>query len=231
MRASDASGFRASPWTADRLLIALLLAALFLAQPVGSAQTMEPAALTVAGVSFTDAWSNDDGVVNDAVSDTGDVGDVNVIFDAHGTDSSDDPSAEGLNPPKYDKDVALCSATVRDVDPTYIDVTVVDGYPGYVCTFAVTFSNDSGVLVDVAPAVILFDPGLTVNEITDPPLPVTLAPRETATGVFFVRVEEEAPQNDTLAFSITLVFSGEDAGCQSLTDDQILNLSGCGRSR
>ncbi len=185
--------------------------------PAGASSNYE--LLSLAGVGFIDAWTNDDGSVDDA--DTNDVGDVNETFDAHGEASSDDPSAEGLNPPRYDKDVALCTATVRSADPSYVDVTVVSGYPGYVCTFAVTFENGTGVPAGVVPAVIVSDPGLDVSQITTPALPSLLGPGDQATGLFAVRIEESAPQDSTLTFSITLVISGEDAGCEPLTEADI----------
>ncbi len=219
MRTSEASGIIPTGWRILPLSGVLLLAALSLVWPVGSTQATEPAPPPLAGVGFIDAWTNDGGSVDDA--DTNDVGDVNETFDAWGTDSSDDPSAEGLDLPRYDKDVALCSATVRGADPSYVDVTVVNGYPGYVCTFAVTFENGTAVPASVVPAVIAFDPGLDVSQITPLALPSLLGPGDQATGLFAVRIEESAPQDSTLTFSITLVISGEDAGCQPLTEADI----------
>ncbi len=219
MRTSEAGGIIPTGRRVLPLSGVLLLAALSLVWPVGSTQATEPAPPPLAGVSFIDAWTNDDGSVDDA--DTNDVGDVNETFDAHGEASSDDPSAEGLDPRRYDKDVALCTATVRSADPSYVDVTVVNGYPGYVCTFAVTFENGTAVPAGVVPAVIVNDPGLDVSQITAPALPSLLGPGDQATGLFAVRIEESAPQDSTLTFSITLVISGEDAGCEPLTEADI----------
>ncbi len=203
-------------WRSGTLAAALLtgvLAALVPAAPVGATEPPGPPPL--AGVGFTDAWTNDDGSVDGA--DTADIGDVNGLFDAHGPDSSDDPSAEGLDPPRYDKDVARCSAGVRDGDAGFVDVLVDPAYPGYVCTFVVTFENGTGVPATVAPAAIVYDAGLTVTELTAPP--GIVGPGETASGAYAVRIEQRAPQGATLAFSIVLGFTGDDpAECVPLTE-------------
>ncbi len=188
------------------LLMAAALAAVVPAAPVEATEPPGPPPL--AGVEFTDAWTNDDGSVDGV--DTGDIGNVNGLFDAHGTRSSDDPAAEGTDPPRYDKDVARCTAAARAADAGFVDVALDNGYPGYVCTFVVTFTNLTGVPGSVAPAVIIFDEGLTVTDLTSPPIPSILGPGASATGTYAVRIEQSAPEDAVLELSIMLAITGED---------------------
>jgi hypothetical protein len=191
------------------LLAALVLAVPAAFVPIGPAGATEPPGPPpLAGIDFIDAWSNDDGGVDGG--DGGDIGDVNPVFDNHGTASSDDPAAAGLDPVRVGKDVARCTAAVRSGDAGFVDVVVDTAYPGYVCTFRVTFENGTGVPATVAPTVILYDDGLTVTDVTAPPLPDLLGPGETASAVYSARIEQAAPQDATLAFSIVVAFTGDD---------------------
>ncbi len=173
------------------------------------------------GVIFTDTLTNDDGTVQGA--DTGDLGESDAIYDAWGPASSVDPTTEGLNASRYDKDVARCIATIGDPDAGSLDVEVANAYPGYVCTFAATFTNGTTVPVQVQPAVITADTGLTVTDISNPPIPAVLDSGATATAVLAARVEQIAPENSTLVFQVIIVVTGEDERppCTPLTTADI----------
>jgi uncharacterized repeat protein (TIGR01451 family) len=211
--ASRASAFRG----ALRLTAALLLAAFSIIWPGAARADEPPGPAPGGGVVFVAAWTNDDGVVDDATDDAGDLGDVSTAYDAHGTDSSNDPSQPGFNPVREVKDVAICTIGIVGGSSAVANASVGNAYPGYVCTLVVTLSNDTGVPADVAPAVIVADDGLTVGQVGV--LPDTLAAGEQAIGVFFVQVDQSAPENATLTFTITLDATGEHpADCVPLTD-------------
>jgi hypothetical protein len=172
-----------------------------------------------AGIGFTAAWTNDDGVVNEP-SDASDLGTINPTYDGHGNTSSDDPAEPGLDPIRYDKDVARCTAAVARRHHDRVDVTVEPGYPGYVCTFTATITNDTRLAAGVEPAVVTSDPGILVEEISEPALPEVLPPGDSAEAIFSVQVLQAAPQRETLTFAIDLQIT-RDRACRALTDADI----------
>jgi len=85
---------------------------------------------------FTDAYTDDDGVMNDA--------------DHDGTDGVDvgDPDASGKNVPRKDKNVGSSSAEVG-ADPQTASVTVRNAYPCYFTTAFFGIHNSGSIPVKV----------------------------------------------------------------------------------
>jgi hypothetical protein len=185
-------GPRRPSWAFPMAAATIALAMLMLATP-GAAAPGNPSPLTL----FVDAWTNDDGSGGD-----GDDGGPSIGYDAWSGLSSADPESPGPGASRLDKDVAICTAAVRQSDPGFVDVAVGNAYPGYVCTFNAVVSNGTGLPVTVAPAVVESGPGLLVR--IESALPVTLAPGQQAEVVFSVEVLEEAPQGSALPFSVTI---------------------------
>ena len=83
---------------------------------------------------FVDAFTDDDGEINDLNKDSQDDGGPSQGFDAWGSDSSADPSASGRDPKDhYDEDVAKCEASI-DHDHQEAQIEKFDAYPSYFCT-------------------------------------------------------------------------------------------------
>lgn len=190
------------------VVLGALIAVLAGAVPSLGNPTDPPEPRPDSGVVFAGAYANDDGVVQGG--DSGDVGESDAVYDAWGADSSVDPAGEGLASPRHDNDVARCTADVRDGDPGIVDVAVLNAYTGYVCTLAATFTNGTTVPVQVAPAIVSSDPGLTVSDISDPPIPASLESGASATAVLAARVEQLAAENSILSFRVIIVVTGED---------------------
>lgn len=128
-------------------------------------------------VKFTQAFTNDDGLVNDARLD---------------------PHDNGIDP-GYDKQVASCSAIV--VEAKQVLVTVTNGYPSYTCRFWTEFKNTGCVSLKRKSPVIHSPSELTVLEVGGTPCCV-LKPREEALTSFTVHVEQWARQGFAYQFVI-----------------------------
>ncbi len=96
------------------------------------------------GIHWTEAWTNDDGVVNDW-----DVGDTHeeTLFENWGDESSADPSDFG--DARYDKDVAACFAGGGGGD-LYVDIH--NGYPSYHCVATAGIENYGSVPIKALPS-------------------------------------------------------------------------------
>ena len=84
---------------------------------------------------FVNAFTDDDGTVNNPEKDAGDIGKCGEY--QYNADGSCDPDKFGPNPTRYIKDVGHCEAIVDLLaDPTgeTLKVTVENGYPSYYCT-------------------------------------------------------------------------------------------------
>jgi len=106
---------------------------------------------------FVNAFTDDDGVVDDASKDAGDDG-GGTLYEHWGTTSSDDPSEAGPNPARYDKDVGKCYV-VTDPDPQILHFYVENGYPCYWNTLWFEIKNTGTVPVNIE--------GLTVTPTGD----------------------------------------------------------------
>jgi len=133
----------------------LLVMALVMAMgAMGLGYAMWSETLTITGTvntgeveaSFTGAFTDDDGTVDNVTKDVGDIGDVNTVYDAWGEDSSDDPTESAANADRGDKDVAKSTATGSGLTGT---VTITNGYPCYYTTAYFTIENSGTIPLDV----------------------------------------------------------------------------------
>ncbi len=99
---------------------------------------------------FVSAFTDDDGRVDDPGRDSGDTGNCPIQA---GGNSSCDPAASGPDPkPRFDRDVAICTAEVL-ADGTGL-VTKKNVYPGYFCTSWFGVHNSGSVPVRIAKATV-----------------------------------------------------------------------------
>ncbi len=153
-------------------------------------------------VIFVDAWTNDDGTVND--TDIGDSGAVSVGFDLWPVGfSSDDPTAPGPTPPRLIDDAAICMAAIRPADLHSVDIEIDNAYPQYVCTITVVVENRGSVPASLSTAIITADPGLEVSDTMSPTPPAFLEPGAMAIASYSVRILNDADQSSTLGFTIS----------------------------
>lgn len=200
---------RMGPRQPERLFGSALVVSLLLLLVPAAATGTAPA---VAGINIVDVWTNDDGHVNGP--DVGDDGGPITSFDAWGPLSSADPHGPGIATVRLDKDVARCTGTIGEASGVlHVDAA----YPGYVCTAAFRVRNETAVPADLSPPTIAYDEGLTVGQLIG--LPSVLGPGEEATAAFWVEVEQWAPLNGALRFTITIGASGRT--CAHLSDDDI----------
>jgi len=147
---------------------------------------------TYAGVGFTKAYTNDDGVVNDP---------------------KNDPRDNGIDP-GYDKAVARCEAKILTSDKVLVEVT--NGYPSYTCRFWTEIRNSGCRPVQRKTPVIKPPPELTVKKV-NPPGSLLLQPGARIMESFTVHVEQSARQGGTYRFTIDNMFTEvkkEDCGCR-----------------
>jgi hypothetical protein len=102
----------------------------------------------------------------------------------------------------------MCRASVRGADPNLVDVAVVSGYPGYVCTFNVTVDNASGLPASLSPAVLSADPGLEIA-IAEPLLPTVLGPGEQGEAAFSVTVLQSAARGAVLRAGVAITVTAD----------------------
>lgn len=189
-----------------------VVAAVVVAVPVAFAGAADvDSSESPASVVFVDAWTNDDGTVDS--DDAGDTGAASAGFDVWPVSlSSDDPTAPGPIPPRLVDDAAICTATINPADPRTVDVAINNAYPQYVCTISVIVENSGSVPASLGPAIIASDPGLEVDDITNPPLPAVLDPGVVATSVYSVRVRNSADQSTSLGFTISTTVANPPCG-------------------
>ena len=162
-------------------------------------------------VEFLDVWTNDDGSPNPG--DVGDTGQLSPLYDAWDANplSSSDPKGPGFAPLREEKDVAICTGRVSPSDPGIVEVSIGNGYPGYVCTFNTVIHNGTGLPITVAPAVVEADLGVAVQTGAVQP-PATLPAGGQGEAVFSVGVLNAAPQSATLHALITITVAAESPG-------------------
>lgn len=102
---------------------------------------------------FTDAFTDDDNIVDDDTKDIGDTGSC-----VNDPDTSCDPDASGKNVPRKDKDVGQCFANlVSDPVTGQMDtlvVTIQNGYPSYYCTTFFDIHNKGSIPVKIKSIVL-----------------------------------------------------------------------------
>lgn len=192
--------------TTRALTVALAVVVLLVGLPAGAGAQIE--SQIPALIDFSDAWTNDDGTVDGA--DAGDIGDVSGIYDAWGTSSSDDPAGFGLGAPRYDKDVARCTADLDELNnPDEVNILIENAYPSYHCTFVATIENSSNFPATVEMITIDVDENLTLVEQTNIELGTIIGAGASIDVVYTVHVEQPAPQGEDLFFWITYKVGGD----------------------
>ena len=111
--------------------------------------------------------------------------------------------------PGFDQDVATCRARVRVQGGSSLSLTILNGYPGYICTLQATLVNRGPGAVRLDRLEYEVPPGL---EILGPEYaePLILAPGQRGQQNFAVMVAEDAEQGETHAFHIWQVFTPGD---------------------
>ena len=125
---------------------------------------------------YQGASTNDDATTTGGLIDSDDNDLMIQIFDFWATSSSADPSAFGpagtstaTSTPRYDKDVALCEASIVSPDTATLDEYRV--YPSYHCTAWFDIANNGTVPVKVESIRLLF--ATSTEVFIDPALGVT----------------------------------------------------------
>ncbi|MEW6770250.1 MAG: hypothetical protein AB1330_02535 [Bacillota bacterium] len=145
--------------------------------------------LTIAGtvgtgevdVVFTGAFTDDDGTVNDP---------------------SIDPS-DPLDPPTYDKNVAMKEAAISE-DGKTLTCTITNGYPSYAPTTYFTITNTGTVPVRIT-AVTVTPPAGGEVEVTVPDLVgEVIDPEASLNGVCYQHVTEAAAENSSYTYTVTI---------------------------
>jgi hypothetical protein len=155
---------------------------------------------------FVDAFTDDDGTVNDVTKDDGDDG-GGTLYDHWGASSSNDPNMAGPNPTREDKDVGRCSISINQEDPQILHFTVENGYPCYWNTAWFLIKNTGTIPVHLESVTCVPDPAypftpgeeLTV-ELTAGSLGLQIHPGETAWGSLAIHVEQPAAELATYKF-------------------------------
>lgn len=172
------------------------------------------------------AFTNDNNTVDDASKDADDIGQCvhpDGTVEATSCDPKDVPAGDGTTP-RYDKDIATCTAEV-DVASTgqKVNFHVFDGYPSYHCTL--WFDDFGKGSVPAALQRIKLDgevicPGEWYDVdadqdgnadanvmVTAPELGTQLDQGDTVQGQVNVHVKEGAPQGKAIAFHVYLVWT------------------------
>jgi hypothetical protein len=139
------------------------------------------------GVKFLSAFTNDDGVVNDANLDAKD---------------------NGIDP-GYDRRVASCKAWLSTSDR--IRVEVRNGYPSYTCRFWAKVRNTGKSTVYYTGGSVHAPPVLTVKDVTTSTC-LKLKPGEGRYLSFTVHVEQAARQLVVYTFDFEPRFKGTSCG-------------------
>ena len=138
---------------------------------------------------FTNAFTDDDGTVNNAEKDAGDTG--------------LDPKECGPNPARYDYDVANSTANIED-DPHIATITVANSYPDYNTTAWFDIKNTGSIPVKISGVNFAnVSDKLEVKTVVDP-TGTTLEPGETTQLGVCVHVKPDAEEGATYTFSITV---------------------------
>jgi len=137
---------------------------------------------------FTNAFTDDDGGVNNTAKDAGDDG--------------KDPKECGPNPARYGYDVAASSANITD--PHTAMITVSNSYPSYYTTAWFDIQNTGTIPVKIKSVNLEGVPTeLNVTKVADPTGTI-LEPGETAQLGICVHVKPDAGEGATYTFSVTV---------------------------
>lgn len=136
-------------------------------------------------IEFKSAFTNDDGKVNS---------------------DKRDPDDDGTDP-GYDKDVARCDAKV--ISEQTIEVSVVNGYPGYTCHFWTKIRNTGEEELQRETPVITAPPNLKVEHVESTG-PTVLDPDEKAYEGFSIHFEQNTEERASYQFTIDLKFTEDD---------------------
>ena len=163
---------------------------------------------------FSQAFTDDDDVVDDVNKDPGATGDCpdlgGVDVDGDGLTSCD-PSSPGPAATRYDKDVARCDATLNESDPRLLTVTVDNAYPSYWCTVWAHVLNNGSIPVKIQKLIPVsgnFTPGVELDLVgVEGACGTQIDPGDDVQLGAALHVLQAAPQGDTLSgeFQIQLV--------------------------
>lgn len=161
---------------------------------------------------FTEAFTDDDGVVNNPDMDAGDDG-GGTLLDMWGPDSSDDPSEFGPNPARYDKDVGRCYVRVGGGDcQQELYFTLENGYPCYSNSAWYALTNTGTVPVKIFDwywePVDFDNQGQLTVEFTGLRIGDQIDPGETRWGDIHVHVNQAAAEQATYNFR-ALIWLGQ----------------------
>jgi hypothetical protein len=146
---------------------------------------------------FTEAFTDDDDVVDAGTKDNGDTGSC----PAFGSGSCD-PAASGHNVPRKDKDVGVCVAEISEEDDQIIEVTIDNAYPSYYCTVFFEFRNTGSIPVKIF-TLAAVGPAITAGHVTArwtdlQGVGQQIDPGQTVSGDLDLHVEQPAPQGAQL---------------------------------
>ena len=136
-------------------------------------------------IEFTQAFTNDDGTVDDPAKDPDD--------------------GDGGADPGYEKAVAECLAAI-EVQGDAVNLIISNGYPSYTCQFWLEITNVGAFALRRGAPVIDSPDVLTVSEPEAKSCAV-LSPGEQEIETFRVHVEQEAAQNSIYRFTVEKKFS------------------------
>jgi hypothetical protein len=153
---------------------------------------------------FLDAYTDDDGVLNNPDNDCGDDG-GGTEYDYWGPSSSDDPMGPGPCPDRYTKDVGMCWAEIDREDPQILHVGLANAYPSYWNTIWYTIINNGTVPVVVNDFGLYpanFTPGVEVDVFwCGTVIGDQIDPGETRDGMIQVHLLQPAAERMTYNFS------------------------------
>lgn len=153
------------------------------------------------GAIFTEAFTDDDNVVDDAAKDNGDLDECAEQEEGLYGSGSCDPAGSGHNVPRKDKDVGVCEADILD-DHQTIQVTIDNAYPSYYCTVFFEFENTGSIPVKIF-TLAAVGPAITAGHVsarwTDlEGVGQQIDPGDIVSGDLDLHVEQSAPQGGQL---------------------------------
>jgi len=144
---------------------------------------------------FTNAFTDDDGTVDDATLDYGD----------DGKDPAEcGPSSESDPIDRYEYDVATSSASISEEDPHTATITVATSYPGYYTTAWLVIENTGSIPAKISDVSLGDVPGALSVSIVDNPKGETIEPGETTLLGICVQVTDAADEGTSYSFSVTV---------------------------
>ncbi|HDN73584.1 MAG TPA: hypothetical protein ENG16_00995 [Archaeoglobus sp.] len=145
---------------------------------------------------FTNAFTDDDGTVDDATLDYGD----------DGKDPAEcGPSSESDPIDRYEYDVATSSASISEEDPHTATITVATSYPGYYTTAWLVIKNTGSIPAKISDVSVENVPSALSVSIVDNPEGETIEPGETTLLGICVQVTDAADEGTSYSFSVTVI--------------------------